>query len=475
MDAITGAGAKPIKPISKSAKTSSLAPSTVSKPDNAKPSGTGPLAGSGGASKMTLEGQGAHAVAGAADTSLPLDSAARKKEFNRLLPDEQKALEKLYETLVADKGPKAGKHLMALLDGKKLTSIDSTGKSLIEQLEARMNDKPAKGLGKADANDLLYDVIKGIARPDKIFQGDGSFTCAPASVQGILASENPAEYARLALGLTFDGKAKTKSGKTIELDTSEVGKKDGARGTLDEAVQGSFKAHAEKYTEGGAADFGAGRVGGASRFGGGRLGSALRFGAGRLGGAARFGGGGVAGVRAFGQFAKGNDGLTKAQIGHLYEDVIGRKTVQVPVNAYNKGVVYSALQEVLAKDLKVPVGVTGKDKDGNATNHVVTLEALKPGVPPQAVVQDSGSGTKTTMPLGEFLNSMQMAIVPTQDIRLLRALQGATYQAERMGGDGGGDYAPNQSYGGAGYNEWLPPGQNSDGAFYTYNSNESSR
>lgn len=492
MDSISGAGTRPLRPVANGAKTTPLSLKDTSRPLPQQAGGTGALPAPAKPSKLTLEGITAPLPEGAPGASLPLDTPARRREFKRLLPDEQAAFESLYQTLKAEKGSKAGKYMMGLLESKKLSSLDSTGKSLMEQIASRMDDQPAKALGKAKTTDLLYDMIKGIAKPEKIFQGDGTYTCGAASVQGILASESPAEYARLALGLTFDGKVKTKSGKTMALDTSEVGRKDGAREIMDEAVQGSFKAHAQKYPDNAAEtdpnragrferfnaygnDYGAGRLGFASRFGAGRLGAAMRYGAGRLGAAMRFGGGmmnalGQGGQR--GKAGKTEDGVTQSQLGKLYEDVVGRKTVQMPVNAQNHQVVFAALKEVLDKDLKIPVGLTVKDKNGFETNHVVTLEGIKKGTPPQAVVQDSGSGTTTTMPLPEFMRSMKMAIVPTEDIRLLAALRNAsrTPQYNEYRNENGDYYSPQQSYGEGGeYNTWLQNGQNSDAAFYTYN------
>jgi hypothetical protein len=63
---------------------------------------------------------------------------------------------------------------------------------------------------------LLWEVARGLSRPDRLNQG-GYESCVPASIEHALSRLQPAEYARLTVELATSGRARTASGAALAL------------------------------------------------------------------------------------------------------------------------------------------------------------------------------------------------------------------------------------------------------------------
>lgn len=334
--------------------------------------------------------------------------------LKELSVDQRAKFGELYEQLGglktdADPGTRqAVDGLERLLKEGTLETKDFMGGSLLDTFHSRLKQTPDAQMGDVTPQSLLQTVINHIAAPTAVSQGKDTNTCACAALQTIVANQDPAEYARLATGLAFDGKVSLKGGEEMVLDASEVGKlDDDGRSPLSQAIQGTFKKFAEQFPEEGTEDYGGGRLG-RGRFGGGRLGSGGKYGDGTLGS-------GTIGGANGGQVNGG--GLTQNQIEKLYESVIDKLAVKIPVTPENMDAVMDGVVRTLQNDQPVPVGVRGQDSAGRSTHHVVTVLGidLEEGKgEPTVTFSDPGTAKEHKMPLSEFQQVMEAVVIPAE-------------------------------------------------------------
>ncbi len=139
--------------------------------------------------------------------------------WDRLTATEQRQVTEIFQA----GGEKAMRYLAAISESRPeaLSSRDAGGRTLLSNLAklATQQLNPAlyeAGLTRAQ---LLTDAMRDIVNPDRVDQGD-SPTCTVTSMQYELVRDEPAEYARLMVGLTgTKGEADMVSGESLALQT----------------------------------------------------------------------------------------------------------------------------------------------------------------------------------------------------------------------------------------------------------------
>lgn len=356
---------------------------------------------------------------------------AQQQAFKELTPQSRANFQTVYEKiggLYAEQSPyakEASHGMRKMLQEHRLEVKDTKGETLIDTL-AKRADQPLQEAMQANSQTggILQSVIKQVAYPDRVYQGENTNTCASTALQGILATEDPAEFARIATGLVFDGQVDLQGGANLKLDASKVNDgADGDRSQLSDALQTSFDTFAKQFPAESETDFGGGRAGGGGRYGGGRAAGAGRFGGGRVGGGGRYGEGevGSAAGAAIGGANGGQvdgGGLTQNQIEKLYEKAVGRLAVNVSVSDDNRFSTLDGVAAALGAGQKVPVGVQGVDAQGNATHHMISVldirkDAKDPGND-KVVFTDPGTGQVASLPVNDFAKILEAAIIPAQ-------------------------------------------------------------
>ena len=109
--------------------------------------------------------------------------------------------------------------LRGLSQDGRLARLDAFGRPLVESLMA-IATRPLWGFFATpqERNRALGEVVQNVANPGRINQGlKGS--CAAACLEIYLASQDPAEYARIVAGLlSIDGRARLRSGEALVCD-----------------------------------------------------------------------------------------------------------------------------------------------------------------------------------------------------------------------------------------------------------------
>ncbi|HEY9765584.1 MAG TPA: hypothetical protein V6C82_04440 [Chroococcales cyanobacterium] len=133
-------------------------------------------------------------------------------------PEQQGRYEKIVHALPAT-DPEARLSLQRLLlDGKLLEAKDKKGEgTLLDNLSKLADQRLEENINRGE---LLSDVVQEVENPVCIAQ-EGKGTCGASTVQIMLASENPAEYARLISGLA------SPEGKTTLANGEEIARKPG--------------------------------------------------------------------------------------------------------------------------------------------------------------------------------------------------------------------------------------------------------
>lgn len=294
-----------------------------------------------------------------------------------------------------------------LVEAGVLAERDTQGKTILDHIEARLNQPVhpdiAEGLNRAQEQNVLHEIIRTVAHPGAINQGEGTYTCTTAVVQQLLARAMPADYVGMATGFIFDGVARTPTGETIALDTAELyerelGLKTG-RGAVDAIFQGSLLAYAQKTFE---AD------GVTSE--GGRFSASFTFGGGRFSVRAIFGSEDVPG------------GLTAKQVGGLLEKVFGIKTTDIEVTEENRetafGMFTASLERARSGDASlgssarvisngIPVGV--QTQEGKF--HEILVRDIKDG---RVTYVDPVDGKEHEIPESDFKANLVSIKVPVQ-------------------------------------------------------------
>ncbi|HVE82352.1 MAG TPA: hypothetical protein VND93_05880 [Myxococcales bacterium] len=128
-------------------------------------------------------------------------------------PAPKNSVEGLRTQLAND--PKALAALDTLQQRGKLSPNAEGNNRLLDQL-ARLSDKP----------ELQSQVVKDLAHPGQIKQGEGNKFCAATASLSEMARQNPAGYARVAADLATTGSSKVHGGVTLQaqkdLDPSKM-------------------------------------------------------------------------------------------------------------------------------------------------------------------------------------------------------------------------------------------------------------
>ncbi|MDY7225086.1 hypothetical protein [Hyalangium rubrum] len=159
----------------------------------------------------------------AAEAQLEANAALEQEHLAKLSPEERAQYEAVKEACLAEGDPVAALSLQKLLFQGKLPGEEALvgGGTLLDQLAAAAdpNTPMVEGL---DRGAFLCDLVQEIATPSAINQGSVG-TCAPTTLAIDLAMRNPAEYARIALGLASpEGKVELAGGQTLEREPGTV-------------------------------------------------------------------------------------------------------------------------------------------------------------------------------------------------------------------------------------------------------------
>lgn len=296
---------------------------------------------------------------------------------------------------------------------------DSTLTDALDLLAARgvLNQKDSKGTSVADhlrdilkrpekpglpsPTQVVRELIDGWVSPQSIHQGNGTFSCTAATIQGIMASTSPGEYARVVKGLVFDGQVQTAGGDKLEANLSGLAQDEGRNG-VEDIFQETVMSFGRGLPE----------VGSDKTWGNGSFGSVTPASRPKTSSPPAVGSSNGSPKKPrgrLGSLVAGNDGLTSHQFSETVRSLTGQRSVTLePAEGFTKASMQGVLSELLKKG-PVPVGVSGVDSQGNPTLHAVRVTSLTPGT---ITFQDSGKGKSETVPADEFQRSLRLVVVP---------------------------------------------------------------
>ena len=133
-------------------------------------------------------------------------------KFLELSEKDRATVMTLLETASAGLEPGEAKDLSVrlsrMLDSGALTDIDTFKKSTLHYLADFNKESIHSSLKKhASKGELARDLITALSEPGKLMQGDSASSCAEATLEATLAFTQPADYARIAVGLATKGAA----------------------------------------------------------------------------------------------------------------------------------------------------------------------------------------------------------------------------------------------------------------------------
>lgn len=127
--------------------------------------------------------------------------------------------------------------------GSKLDDVDpTTGQTLAQTLRSIASGNVDATFGSAtgkQTSDILDQIVTEIADPGQIHQ-DNRGTCTATTVEYILATGHPAEFARLAGALAQGGSASVANGDTLTRVPDSVGPDSSNRSDIDRLMQSAF-------------------------------------------------------------------------------------------------------------------------------------------------------------------------------------------------------------------------------------------
>ncbi|HEY9855806.1 MAG TPA: hypothetical protein V6D05_08735 [Stenomitos sp.] len=89
----------------------------------------------------------------------------------------------------------------------RLTAADTEGKTTLDYLKEYTQSALNPGLGTGSKGAVARDLIHLLAHPEATSQGQGTQDCAEATFEATLAKKQPADFARIAVGLATKGEA----------------------------------------------------------------------------------------------------------------------------------------------------------------------------------------------------------------------------------------------------------------------------
>lgn len=244
---------------------------------------------------------------------------------------------------------------------KDLTAVDTYGKTTIDYLKEYTQSALTPELGASSKGAVGRDLVHLIAHPEATTQGQDTLDCAEATLEATMARSQPADFARIAVGLATKGEAVIPGVEggpqpdRLVLPPYDASKQAG-RDPISYAVQGAFARYA-----------GAGAI---------------------------------------------NEGLTADQVEHMYGGVTGDEFVTFTPETMLKNVA-AVLQNptfvanLFADHSKKDIGKVTIDNDG--VLHSLAVERIKLD---GARLFDPNTGERFTMPLDEFLAKTVRATVP---------------------------------------------------------------
>lgn len=184
--------------------------------------------------------------------------------YTRLPPDDQRAFLDLCRTMMETRPPGIGgflgqalgglskrepaspgqaatpridTSLLNLLKSGKLSSRDSTGRTLLQNLTGLAGQEMGPNLDRAS---VLRELCSQIDDPGRITQGSRN-TCGPGTIEHLQATRDPAEYARIVAGLTSrEGTVQMRNGDTLSRDRGSVGPDDSGRTSISRLYQAAL-------------------------------------------------------------------------------------------------------------------------------------------------------------------------------------------------------------------------------------------
>ena len=143
--------------------------------------------------------------------------------------------------------PQINSDLLTLLKSGKLMSKDSQGRSLLQNLTDLSHQEMGPTL---DRKQIFQQLCNQLANPGTIKQGTHG-TCAPTTIQYLQATRDPAEYARIMVGLTSkEGKVRLRNGDELKRDLGSLAP-DGnnARSTISRLYQAALMEYGNGESE----------------------------------------------------------------------------------------------------------------------------------------------------------------------------------------------------------------------------------
>lgn len=163
----------------------------------------------------------------------PSDQAS----FDRLSSEQQKQLVQVVQSFPEAAAGKVPEEVKLLLRSPHLNSRDLAGGRLLDSLSKLATQKLAPGLSRGT---IMKEVLDRIVAPEKINQRNRG-TCTVTTLEYLLASKKPAEFARLITGLVSDrGVVKLADGSNLSRDSSGLAEDDSGRANIDRIFQSSM-------------------------------------------------------------------------------------------------------------------------------------------------------------------------------------------------------------------------------------------
>ena len=133
------------------------------------------------------------------------------------------------------------KALTKLLSEGKLGAKDSEGGTLLDNLAGIAHQTPAQEDGTSlDSHSIYNQTARQVADPGSIQQGSKG-TCSVTTLEHLLATEQPSEYARLVKGLTGEnGSVELRDGSPLERDDGVLSGDRSMRSDVSRILQTSF-------------------------------------------------------------------------------------------------------------------------------------------------------------------------------------------------------------------------------------------
>lgn len=284
---------------------------------------------------------------------------------------------------------------------------------------------PAAPAAPDKAGQLLLNLVKHLAHPESIIQGEGTWSCTVASLQATVAQMAPARYARMVIDLATTGETKVPGKERIEADHRGLRNEADGRDPIEDLFQESMLSAAQAWDDKAKGKPAAGQA------------SDDDFGRGAYGGGRRYGNGAYRGGRRYGgdDEAVAGRGLTAESYTRLVTEVFGKGhdlLRATPESPLERGETMHLLQAALKRG-PVPAGVTFPSEDGKTTMHHAIrvvgvqddsgrstlrpdkkIDGQKPGKPAVVIVADPQTGEQRSVPIDRFMKDLDFLTLPKE-------------------------------------------------------------